>query len=219
VTLRSHYIAEEASLYDSQVAINLAQLDQCLTILIRSLISHTSAIRPSLPRRTLPYRWPWEVRSPRRRAWTASVGGIQSPSGHAAASSPASAAPRGPHPWGTPRALPASASARCAALSDCCNSSPALPAKGKTRYRLSSRIPRLILLFLRCRRSRAQRNAIDNALSRVRQNHFRWSRAVTTAGAIIMLTEIRFSEPTITYFSLEQPAKTQTERNSHIFSL
>ena len=81
----------------------------------------------------LPCRWPWEVRNPRRQAWTASAGGIRSPSEHAAASSPASAVPRGPHPWGTPRASPASASARCAALSDCCSSSPALPAKGKTR--------------------------------------------------------------------------------------
>jgi len=36
VTLRSHYIAEEASLsrFSYQAAINLAQLDQCLTILI-----------------------------------------------------------------------------------------------------------------------------------------------------------------------------------------
>lgn len=62
----------------------------------------------------------------------------------------------------------------------------------------------MILLFLRCCCSRARCNAIDNALSRVRQNHFRWSRAVTTAGVIIMLAKIRFALETFRsqcYFS------------------
>lgn len=118
----------------SQTVANLAiKLIPDFPKLARSLAS-LCIIDPSLPRQRHLYRWLWVARNPRRRAWTAWVEGTRSPSGHAAASSPASAAPKGPHPWGTPRASPASASARYVALSGCCNSSPTLPARDKMQY-------------------------------------------------------------------------------------
>lgn len=173
---RSHFIVQEIRFEIAQIAANLAIK---LTPNFRSFINIIALcnLDPSLPRQKHPCRWLWEARNPRRRVWIAWAGGTRSPSGHAGASFPASVAPRDPHPWGTPRASPASASARCAALSDCCNSSPTLPAKrvrnAPINYIIIASNPHDIVIILLLSRELDVTRSIMFYLV-YNKNHFRW---------------------------------------------